>query len=89
MQQVTQKKMAKYAALGNKIEQLRKEFCQMKDEIISDLDAGAAERDERFKARAEPSEPAERNARTIKGHITRDLVAELRKALEEERNANT
>ena len=41
MQQVTQKKMAKYAALGNKIEQLRKEFCQMKDEIISDLDAGA------------------------------------------------
>lgn len=41
MQKVTQKKMAKYASLGNKIDKLRVEYAELKGEIISDLDAGA------------------------------------------------
>lgn len=41
MEKITQKKMARYASLANKIEKLRGEFAELKGEIIHDLDAGA------------------------------------------------
>ncbi len=41
MQNVTQKKMARYATLANKIEKLKAEFYQLKNEMILDLDAGS------------------------------------------------
>lgn len=41
MQKVTQKKLAKYAALANKIDALREEFSQVKQELILDIEAGA------------------------------------------------
>ncbi len=41
MEKITQKKMARYTTLANRIEKLRGEFAELKNEIISDLDAGA------------------------------------------------
>lgn len=41
MQEVTQKRMARYTTLENKIEKLKAEFYQLKNELILDIDAGA------------------------------------------------
>lgn len=41
MQKVTQKKLARYASLGNEIDALKAEYYQIKQELILDLDAGA------------------------------------------------
>jgi len=40
MQKITQKKLARYASLSNKIDALKKEYYQIKQELILDLDAG-------------------------------------------------
>ena len=41
MKNVTQKEMARYATLANRIEKLRGEMAELKGQIIHDLDAGA------------------------------------------------
>lgn len=40
MQKITQKKLARYASLSNKIDALKAEYFQIKQELILDLDAG-------------------------------------------------
>ena len=40
MQKITQKKLARYASLSNKIDALKAEYYQIKQELILDLDAG-------------------------------------------------
>ena len=41
MQKVTQKKLARYTTLANKIDALKLEYFQIKQELILDIEAGA------------------------------------------------